>query len=202
VKKTLRREGTLRAPLACFAVAASILAAIGLITSCGGGDGDDEPAEATPTATRTRGPSPTTRAATATPSEPPATANIDIELDDFVIRPNQSRAQPGTIIFNIQNVGELEHELVVVRSDLDTAELPRLPDNAGADESELDVVDRSDPVPPGEEAELSLELDVGKYILICNLAPNGDSHYLNGMYTSFEVRTDVPRATTTEVATP
>jgi uncharacterized cupredoxin-like copper-binding protein len=186
--------------VACALFVLALIAAMALLTACGGSD--EEPDEPTPTATRTRGASPTARAATETPTEPPSTANIALEMDEFAIRPNQSRAQPGTVVFAISNIGEVEHELVVIRSDLDVADLPRLPDNAGADESQLDVVDRSDPVSPGEDGELSVDLDVGKYVLICNMAPNGDSHYLNGMYTSFEIRTDVPRATVTETPTP
>jgi uncharacterized cupredoxin-like copper-binding protein len=121
-----------------------------------------------------------------------------MELDEFVIRPKQTRARPGTINFVLTNAGEVPHEFVVIKSDLATADLPRLPDDAGVDESDLDVEGRlEDPLDPGAEGELSLDLDVGKYVVICNLAPNGESHYLNGMYTAFDVRTDVPLSSAT-----
>jgi uncharacterized cupredoxin-like copper-binding protein len=125
-----------------------------------------------------------------------------MEVDDFVIRPDQTRARPGTINFQVTNAGEVEHEFVVVNSDLPAAELPRLPGDAGVDEGELDIEGRLDPVEPDGEDELSLELDTGEYILICNLAPGGESHYLNGMYTTFEVRTDVPLSSATGTPTP
>ncbi|HEV8574130.1 MAG TPA: hypothetical protein VGR43_05415, partial [Dehalococcoidia bacterium] len=54
----------------------------------------------------------------------------------------------------------------------------------------------------GEEAELSVKLAAGEYVVICNLAPNGESHYLNGMYNGFEVRTDAPLNTPEPSASP
>jgi hypothetical protein len=196
----LRTENKRRRNIRLWLIAGAALAALAVLAACGGGDEDqDQDTEATPTATRTRGPSPT-QAPTARPTEVLSSTSIGITLSDFTVQPNQTRAQPGMINFQIENVGEVDHELVVVKSDLAIATLPRLPDNAGVDEDQLDVVGRSDPIGPGEEGEFSLELEVGKYVLICNMAPNGESHYLNGMYTGFETRTDVPQATTT--ATP
>ena len=126
-----------------------------------------------------------------------------MELDEFVLRPTRTRARPGTINFQLTNAGEVPHEFVVIRSDLPTAELPRLPDDAGVDESELEVEGRlEDPLDPGADGELNLALEAGQYVLICNLAPNGESHYLNGMYTAFEVRTDAPLSTATPTPTP
>ena len=125
-----------------------------------------------------------------------------MELDDFVIRPVQTRARPGTVNFQVTNAGEVEHEFVVIRSELPPAELPRLPGEEGVDESDLDVEERLEPLEPDAEGELSVDVDVGDYVLICNLAPSGESHYLNGMYTSFEVRTDVALTTGTATPTP
>lgn len=126
-----------------------------------------------------------------------------MELDEFVIRPNQTRARPGTINFQLNNAGEVAHEFVVIKSDLPVAELPRLTGDTGVDENDLDVEGRlEDPLDAGADGELSLDLEVGQYVLICNLAPNGESHYLNGMYTGFEVRTDAPLSTATATPTP
>ena len=169
-------------------------AALALLLAACGGDGDDT-GTVTPSPTRSSSP---TRTSVASASASPITTSAEMELDEFVIRPKQTRARPGTINFVLTNTGEVPHEFVVVKSDLPTAELPRLPGDAGVDESDLDVEGRlEDPLDPGADGELSLDLEVGKYILICNLSPNGESHYLNGMYTAFDVRTDIPLSSAT-----
>jgi hypothetical protein len=125
-----------------------------------------------------------------------------MELDEFVIRPDQTRARPGTVNFRVTNAGEVEHEFLVIRTDLPTAELPRLPGDEGVDEADLDIAGRVDAIAPGGEGEVSVDVELGDYVLICNLAPNGESHYLNGMYTGFEARSDVPIATASPTPTP
>lgn len=186
-----RRRTTSRGLLAVI----GIVAALGLLLASCGGNGDED-------GTSTRSPTPTRRASptrtAARASASPITTGVEIELDEFAIRPKQTRALPGTINFQISNVGEVPHELVVVKSDLPVAELPRLPGDAGVDEDGLDVEGRLDePLDAGADGELSLDLEVGQYIVICNLSPNGESHYLNGMYTGFEIRTDAPQSSPT-----
>jgi hypothetical protein len=39
---------------------------------------------------------------------------------------------------------------------------------------------------------VSVPADAGKYVLICNLFAGGESHYLEGMYTAFEVTPTAP----------
>ena len=115
-----------------------------------------------------------------------------MELVEFTIRPNVTRARPGTVIFKVQNAGELAHQFVVIRSDLPTAELPRKPLDAGVDETKIEVVGKIDSIAPGSNAEVSVPVDAGKYVLICNLFAGGKSHYLSGMYTAFEVTPTAP----------
>ena len=45
---------------------------------------------------------------------------------------------------------------------------------------------------PGTEAELSVPVEEGKYVLICNIFTAGESHYLNGMYNLFTVDPSAP----------
>jgi uncharacterized cupredoxin-like copper-binding protein len=125
-----------------------------------------------------------------------------MELDEFVIRPNATRARPGTVVFQVTNAGELTHEFLVIKTDLPRAALPRA-DSRGVDEEQVDVVARLDPIAPGESAELEVQVDEGLYALICNLFADGVSHYLSGMYTGFEVTpTAPPPATPTPAPEP
>jgi uncharacterized cupredoxin-like copper-binding protein len=111
-----------------------------------------------------------------------------MELKEYVILPDTASARPGTVIFKVRNTGEITHQFLVVRSNLPTAELPRKPANAGVDETQVDVVARIEEIPAGESAELSVPVETGDYVLICNLFSNGASHYLSGMYRQFEVK--------------
>jgi uncharacterized cupredoxin-like copper-binding protein len=110
-----------------------------------------------------------------------------LELREFTIAPQVTRANPGTITFQVTNAGEFPHEFVVIRSDLPIAQLPRLGGEEGVDEDEVEIVGRLDPIEPGTLEELPLDLDLGEYVLICNLTGGGESHYLNGMYEQFTV---------------
>ena len=89
--------------------------------------------------------------------------------------------------FQVTNAGEVPHEFVVIKSDLPIAQLPRLGGEEGVDEDEVEIVGRLEPIDPGQTGILIAEMDNGKYVLICNLASGGESHYLNGMYEQFTV---------------
>jgi hypothetical protein len=127
---------------------AAVVIAVSLVLACGDDDDEATPTPevtATPEATATLRPGD----ATPTPTHPPATTEAGMELVEFTIRPNVTRARPGTVIFKVQNAGELAHQFVVIRSDLPTAELPRKPLDAGVDETKIEVVGRLTASRPG-----------------------------------------------------
>lgn len=182
---------------------ATLTVVAGLAAACGDDDGGET---ATPAATATPEATATLRPgdATPTPTPPPATTEAGMELVEFTVRPEVTRARPGTVIFKVRNGGEIRHQFLVIRSDLPTAELPRKPGNAGVDETQVDVVGRIAAIQPGDAAEVSVPVETGKYVLICNLFAGGTSHYLSGMYNAFEVTQAAPDplATTAATATP
>ncbi len=161
------------------------VAVLGALSACGGNGGSETPAP-TPSPSTVATPSPTR-----TPSGPPATpatTDVPITLEEYVIKPGVTRAPFGTIVFKVKNAGQVEHQFIVVRSDLPIAELPRRPQNQGVDEKQIDIVGRIDSIAPGAEAELSLELDPGQYVLIDNLFVDGRSYYLSGMYNQLVIQ--------------
>lgn len=159
--------------------------ALTALSACGGNGGNETPAP-TPSPSAIASPTPTK-----TPSGPaitPATTNVPITLEEYVIKPGVTRAPYGTIVFKVKNAGQVEHQFIVVRSDLPIAELPRRPQNQGVDEKQIDIVGRIDSIAPGAEAELSLELGPGQYVLIDNLFVDGRSYYLSGMYNQLVIQ--------------
>ncbi len=167
--------------------AAFVIALLAITLAACGGDGNDT--TPTPSASASRSATPD---GSATPEPSPATTEAGIELDEFVIRPDTTRARPGTLVFTVRNAGDVAHQFVVIRSDLPAAQLPRRENNRGADEAELDVVDRIETIAPGDEADLNVAVEEGQYLLICNIVAGETSHYLSGMYTPFAVEATAP----------
>ena len=68
------------------------------------------------------------------------------------------------------------------RSELAADKLPQIQQKL-VDEQAVQVVSKLAPFDPGQKQDLTVTLQAGKYILLCNVA----SHYISGMYAAFEV---------------
>jgi uncharacterized cupredoxin-like copper-binding protein len=113
---------------------------------------------------------------------------VGTTLKDFSIDLDDTSADAGDITFDIHNDGPSAHEFVVFKTDLAEDDLPTTEDANGAvivdEEGEgLEPIDEVEDIAPDDDAELSVELDAGSYVLICNLP----SHYKSGMHTTFTV---------------
>lgn len=182
---------SLRTASLIFAVAAALFGACG-------SDAEPPPPSPTPTQTGAAG-----TPASETPTPTPATTEVAFELDEWVIRPSTLRAPPGTVIFRVRNAGSFPHQFVIARTDLGPGRLPVLPGEEGVDESQLEIVGRIEEIAPGETRELILELEPASYVIFDNLS-NGDSFYLNGMYTRFTIghQAELPVFTIPPLPTP
>jgi len=111
-------------------------------------------------------------------------SSVDVTLtEDYQIELSTDEAKAGEITFNITNEAtELEHEFVVVKSDLAAADQPT--DEEGiVPEDQIDLIDEQEALFPGDSGELTLDLEPGHYVLMCNLP----GHYTEGMYADFTV---------------
>ncbi|MDA0270518.1 MAG: hypothetical protein O2798_06465 [Chloroflexi bacterium] len=164
-----------------LAVGLGLLAVMTVGAACGG---DDAPAT-TPTATEATaapteaGTAATTPAATpaateaATPAVDPGT--VAVVLVDFSVRATPASAPAGTVTFATRNGGTVPHELVVIRSDSEPGALPIV--DGFVDEAAVDVRGEVAEMPDGGEGSVALELESGRYLLICNVV----GHYAAGM---------------------
>lgn len=182
-----------------------LLIVIVIAAACGDDDASPTPSQTAPTdATPTPDatdegtgtPEPSRGSATSTPE--PSDTTAAIELREFSVDPARTAARPGTVTFEVTNTGEIAHEFVLVRTDLPHAQLPRLDNGEGADESQLDIAGRIDEISPGDTEELTLELENANYVLICNFYTDSTSHYLSGMYDRFVVSDSAPEPDPTE----
>jgi uncharacterized cupredoxin-like copper-binding protein len=116
---------------------------------------------------------------------------VDITLQEWSVVPSADSAPAGDITFAVTNDGpEDVHEFVIVKTDLDPADLPTGENGAVDEEGEgIEAVDEIEDVPVGETQELSVTLDAGTYVLLCNIydEDEAESHYQMGMRTAFEV---------------
>lgn len=115
----------------------------------------------------------------------------------YFVRPARTTVEAGTVTFAVTNVGELTHEFVVY-ANLDDVAPGGLPIDAEEDVAELVEANiigaapyATPPIVPSDKepgaadsripgggwgAELTVDLPVGKYILLCNLP----GHYAGG----------------------
>ena len=108
---------------------------------------------------------------------------VRVDERDFTIdAPEELRA--GRVTFAVHNKGPDAHELIVVRERGD--ELPLRTDGLTIDE---DAVQRDEagvlePGTPGSVRNLTVRLEPGRYVLLCNMS----GHYLGGMDHDLVVR--------------
>lgn len=99
-------------------------------------------------------------------------------MDEYSIR-SPASTESGSIEFTAHNVGQIEHEFVVLRTDRDPDDLPVK--DAEVQVRALTLVGKTPRIPAGESRVLTANLRPGPYVLICNVP----GHYLSGMRAGF-----------------
>ena len=118
--------------------------------------------------------------------EPTGTAvpgAIQVELLDFAVEVEPASATADTITFIVTNGGAQVHNLRLIETELAPDALPLDDDGIVVDEEQVDVVGSVAELSGGEDEELSVELEAGSYVLICNVP----THYALGMSVAFTV---------------
>jgi uncharacterized cupredoxin-like copper-binding protein len=116
---------------------------------------------------------------------------LAVTLQEWAVVTASNSAAAGDVTFEVTNDGPDDvHEFVVIRTDLNPADLPTDSDGAVEEAGEgMEVVDEIEDIPVGETQELTVALDAGNYVLICNIfsADENEAHYEMGMRTAFTV---------------
>jgi uncharacterized cupredoxin-like copper-binding protein len=122
---------------------------------------------------------------------PAATANVTVTLQEWAIGTSVSSVKTGPVKFTITNDGPADvHEFVVIKTDLSLVALPTDGDGAVDEEAgAMTVEGEVEDVAVGATEELTLTLQPGAYVLICNIysAEEDEAHYQEGMRTAFTV---------------
>lgn len=103
---------------------------------------------------------------------------INAVLSEYKIEPNPASASAGDVTLNAENVGKIDHEIVVIRTAKKAGDLGK-----GSRVSEAGSVGEIGDFEPGKSASTTLKLKAGHYALICNI----EGHYAAGMYADLTV---------------
>jgi uncharacterized cupredoxin-like copper-binding protein len=116
---------------------------------------------------------------------------VDVTLKEWAVVPAETTAQAGDITFSVTNEGPDDtHEFVVMKTDLDPAELPTAEDGSADEEGDgVELIGEIEDILVGETKELTKTLEAGNYVLLCNIytPEENEAHYQMGMRIGFTV---------------
>jgi uncharacterized cupredoxin-like copper-binding protein len=106
---------------------------------------------------------------------PAGVHTVRVKLGEMWVRPQYTSVQAGKVTFVAQNVGKVEHELMVERA-------PIAMDGPGRPTEEA-AQGMIEDMEPGEGGQMTLKLKPGGYVLFCNVP----GHYAAGQHVRFTV---------------
>jgi len=107
--------------------------------------------------------------------QPDGTQGINLSTDEV---------KAGKVTFEITNSSHvMEHEFLIVKTDMGAEHFPMKSAGAKVDESKLEGIDEYGDVEEGETESWTTELAPGQYVLFCN----EEGHFAAGMHTTFTV---------------
>ena len=115
------------------------------------------------------------------PEAAPGDSQVVAEMTDYKIVVNVPSAKAGKIKIGVRNLAAMEHSFELIKTDLAPDKLPV--DGASAKANEDGKVGEIKSIPAGKSASVTVDLQPGKYVFICNIA----GHYQLGMHTGFSV---------------
>lgn len=103
---------------------------------------------------------------------------VDVTLQEWSVIPARDTVSSGAVTFRVTNEGpDHPHELVIVKTDLDAAELPTTHDGAVDESGEgIEIIGEIEEFPAGETREATFDLVPGRYVLVCNVAAMAGEH--------------------------
>jgi uncharacterized cupredoxin-like copper-binding protein len=169
---------TSRSPLLPVVAATAVLFAL-VASACGGGGSRYGSSSTT---------APTAADASTSPSGAVQGAStsgtqLDVTEKDFGIALDEQSANRGNITFHVTNEGPTTHEFVVFKTDAAPGALPVNDNKVDEEAQEVTHIDEVEDIAMGESKDLSVSLDPGNYVLICNLP----AHYGLGMRAALHV---------------
>ncbi len=121
-------------------------------------------------------------ACSAAGSVPPV---VTVDMNEFSMRPSLAAVQAGTVTFKVVNHGAIEHEMVILKTNLSPKDLVMQANGAKMDEAASGkAVGEVEGVEIGQTKTGTFTLEPGHYVLVCN----EPEHYKQGMAAAFDVK--------------
>jgi len=108
---------------------------------------------------------------------------VSATLSDTKIVVDRDSISAGKVTFTVKNTGTIEHELVVLRTDVPADKIQPDSDEPGKMSEEGSLGESGD-IAAGETKQFSLNLAPGRYVFMCNQP----GHYMVGMHIPFVVK--------------
>jgi uncharacterized cupredoxin-like copper-binding protein len=188
----MRTTGMLRKRTAATLIALLALAGTLLLSACGGGDEVEPVAESSaeePAAERSAEPA-------SQPSDAAPAREVTVRMGEMFFKPDQRRLKAGKVTVKARNVGDVEHDIVMVQTDLPADEMPMTPEGGPDYERAGHVMfgghgggghgaEGGDDihVMPGHTERVQVTLEPGEYVLVCTYS----GHYQAGQQASLKV---------------
>src|SRR6266508_1872120 len=102
-------------------------------------------------------------------------AEVNVTLSEFIVEPDPATVDAGEVTFVADNQGSETHEFLVVEA-ASADELP-VDDEGAFDEGAFEedaLLGEVEDVTAGSEQELTLDLEAGTYVLLCNIVEEED----------------------------
>lgn len=120
--------------------------------------------------------------ASLSPSPSPLPTSIAVTLKEYSIVLSPATAAPGPVTFTVTDSGTMIHEFVVLKTDVQAADLP-LTNDAVTEDDYTSMGEVAD-LEPDATGTLTATLTAGHYAIICNLP----GHVSQGMAVDFTVQ--------------
>ena len=115
-------------------------------------------------------------------------SKVDVSLTTYKITLSTDSVNAGEVVFHVTNdATDLVHEFVIFKTDLPEDQLPLTAENIVDEEGAgITFINEVEDVEQGTSKDLTVTLEPGRYVLICNTALN--NHYTRGMHIVFTVK--------------
>jgi plastocyanin len=169
-----RRTTALLAPLAAAALA---------VAGCGGSD--DTSSAADPAASTT--PAASTAAATtpaASGAQDVTNGRVTVKMSEFAFTPKDITAPAGRLVITAPNVGQVPHELVLLKTNRDAGSFPVKDGRMSEEGPGVESAGEISETPAGKTGRHAFDLKPGNYAMVCNIV----GHYSGGMWGTLVVK--------------
>jgi uncharacterized cupredoxin-like copper-binding protein len=109
---------------------------------------------------------------------------VDVTLDEFSVRAQPAAVQAGETSFEIRNTGSVEHDFLVLDTDLEPDDVPLEKGKVDTKARGMKELGHVHSVRSGQKTTEEIDLEAGRFLLICNI----EGHFQSGMHTPFQVR--------------